>query len=323
MGYVLVKGKAYEQVSDAVTIFASPACHRVIRRGKNTPAPKNEPVNREEIQKAIEKEIKDAKPSIPGIGGIGAVADSILNLDNNATNEITLSSTKEEISKALENQGGFTQTPVTLAVTDTELHFQTKLDKLNAASEKLKNMNFPITSVSDLAAWFDDMEAVIDSLPTMSQDGGTVYVVEKSEDGTWRYTGESEPMDREWNAKLQGAKASVCMWLQKQTDRVVSEMESKLQDQLNRLDTCGPFTKVIQIITSVPSLTTIIDWAKGIIDFVVGIYKLIFSIYQMAIQMLEIIIIRFPQLINKLMSKVTEYNCPISTRVTINVKGKK
>lgn len=323
MGYVLVKDKAGEKVKDEVTIFASPACHRVLRRGKNSTSKVHEATNSAEIKAAIKNEVNNAKPTLSGIGGAiaSAVGDGILDMNETKAEAISLSSSKEEISKAL-NTGGHTQSPIIDEITETELEFQTNLEKLEAASEKLKNLKFPVSSVSGLIKWFDDMEAVIDALPTFTEDGGTVYVVEKDENGIWKYTGDSEPMDREWNAKIQNAKANVCIWLQKHMDKITEKIETTLQEQINRMEGCGPFMKVISAIQSVPSLTTIIDWAKGVIDFIVGIYKMIYSLYKMTIQMLEVIIIRFPQLVNSYMHKVTEYKCPISSNITVTVKKK-
>ena len=321
MGYTLVKGKQWSEVPDTVTIFASPSCHRVLRRGKNNPNEKvHEATNNAEIKKAIEYEVKHAKPKVSGIGGaIVNATGGIFDLPDNITDTIANERTKESINEEL-NTGGHTQTPIIDEITSTEEYYKTNLEKLNAVTEKLKSLDFPVTTVYGLAQWFDDMEAVIDALPSMSEDGGTVYVVEKGEDGKWRYTGDSEPMDREWNAKLQDAKASACLWLQKQMDKATSKIETVLQEHINRMENCGPVMRVISIIQKVPTIADIIDWAKGIIDFIVSIYKMIYSLYKMTVQMLELIIIRFPQLVNKFMQKVTEYNCPISSNIQINVK---
>lgn len=325
MGYVLVKGKALEKVADTTTIYASPACHRVIRRGKNDQKGPHEAVNSDEIKKAIEHEVNTANPDLPsGIGGaVNKIGGSVLDFDSTKVNAITESSAKSEISKAIAGkEGGYTQSPIVDEITQMEAYSKTKLEEFNAATEKLKGVSFPVTAVNSMSQWFDDMEAVIDALPTMSKDGGLVYEVEKSEEGYWYYTGESQPMDREWNMKLQDAKASVCLWLQGQMDKVTQKLEVLIQDQLAKMDNCGPFMRAIQIIQQIPSLTTIIKWATSVIDFLVAFYKLIYNYYKMTIQMLEIIIIRFPQLINKFMQKITEYNCNINYNVSINVKKK-
>ena len=322
MGYTLVKGKQGSEVPGTATIFASPACHKVLRRGKDNPNEKvHKAINKAEIKKAVEYEVKHAKPQVSGIGGaVLSATGNILGLPDNITDTLADERTKEILNEELNIGGGHTQTPIIDAITSTEEYYKTNLEKLNAATEKLKSLDFPVTTVYGLAHWFDDMEAVIDALPSMSEGGGTVYIVEKGEDGKWRYTGDSEPMDREWNAKLQDAKANACLWLQKQMDKITLKTETVLQEYINRMDNCGPFMRVISIIQKVPSLTDIIDWAKGIIDFIVGIYKMIYSLYKMTVQMLELIIIRFPQLVNKVMHKVTEYNCPISSNIQINVK---
>lgn len=325
MGYVLVKGKAFDKVEDTTTIYASPACHRVIRRGKNDSKGPHEAVNSEEIRNAINHEVKTANPDLPsGIGGaIGKIGGSIIDMSDEKAQAITDSTAKSEISKAIESKsGGYTQSPIVDEITQMEEYSKSKLEEFDAVTEKLKGVSFPVTSVNSMSQWFDDMEAVIDALPTMSKDGGTVYEVKKSEEGYWYYTGESQPMDREWNMKLQDAKASVCLWLQGQMDKVTQKLEVLIQDQLSKMDNCGPFMRAIQIIQQIPSLTTIIKWATSVIDFLVAFYKLIYNYYKMTVQMLEIIIIRFPQLINKFMHKITEYNCNLNYNVSINVKKK-
>ena len=321
LGYVLVKGKEGDIVKDTVTVFASPACHRALRRGKNDTKSKTyTPTNNEEIRNEIKYQVKNAKPSVSGIGGVIASAtESIIDIPDSVVDSIADSTAKEIVDEQL-NIGGHTQEPINLEPTEAEEYYKTNLEKLQEVTNKMENLSFPVTSVSGLIGWFDDMEAVIDALPSMSKDGGNVYQVEKGEDSIWRYNGISEPMDREWNKKLQDAKASACLMLQKQVDKVTAKLEATLQEQINRMDNAGPFMRVIAIIQKVPSLTDIIDWAKGIIDFVVGIYKMIYGIYKMTVQLLEVIIIRFPQLINKIMHKITEYDCPLSYNIQINVK---
>lgn len=113
MGYTLVKGKQWSEVPDTVTIFASPSCHRVLRRGKNNPNEKvHEATNNAEIKKAIEYEVKHAKPKVSGIGGaIVNATGGIFDLPDNITDTIANERTKESINEEL-NTGGHTQTPI-------------------------------------------------------------------------------------------------------------------------------------------------------------------------------------------------------------------
>lgn len=188
-------------------------------------------------------------------------------------------------------------------------------DSMNALSGALSE-----NPAASLSAWFDEQEAIIDSLPSMSDCGSLVYEVEERESGKWYYTGESQYPDREKFESWQAKKASVCAFLMKRFNTVTDKVNDTLEENINKLEKAGPFTTVISLIQSVPSLTSIIKWAKSVIDFLVSGYKLIYSIVKTTIQLLELIIIRGPQLLNKIMKKVTEFDCPVKFGVSVNKK---
>ena len=103
-------------------------------------------------------------------------------------------------------------------------------------------------------------------------------------------------------------------------NKVSNRINDVLTEQLNRLEKCKPFTIAMEIISSIPTLGSIIRWATAIIDFFIATYKLIYSLIKMSIQILELVIMRGPQLINKIMSKVTEFDCPVTFNIQVNKK---
>jgi hypothetical protein len=150
----------------------------------------------------------------------------------------------------------------------------------------------------------------------MKSTGQLVYYVEKNSDGDWVYTGESSLPDARWNEWSNNFKQRICNKLNELVQNVSDKVTTFLNDNLiPQLENCGPFVKIMEVVSKVPSLTTIIDWAKGIIDFVTGIFKMIFSIYQLVMTILEIVIVRVPQLISKIIKKITEYDCSISPKI--------
>ena len=157
----------------------------------------------------------------------------------------------------------------------------------------------------------------------MSEMGEDVYEVETREvDGKkdWYYTGKHEPPDRIGFDRLQNTKANACAKLTKMMNKVSNKINDVLTEQLNRLEKCKPFTTAMEVISSVPTLGSIIRWATSVIDFFIATYKLIYSLIKMSIQILELVIMRGPQLINKIMSKVTEFDCPVAFDIQVNKK---
>lgn len=220
------------------------------------------------------------------------------------------------------NDGTITQHEKAHEVSKTLEEQEKKLTLIQEASKKLEELQAPSPQQS-MTQWFDDLEAYIDSLPTMSEDGSIVYTVEYKEDD-WYYTGESQEMDPEWNAKIQGAKAKLCAELNNTAQKVTDKMTSTLESLANKTNKVGPIMKIIQTITGFSiSLTSIIDWALSVIDFFVQIFKLIKSYFDLIMTVLELVIVRFPQLLNKIMAKITSFDCPVQPKIKsikINVK---
>lgn len=195
------------------------------------------------------------------------------------------------------------------------------LEKKKAVQEARKEA---IASKADsISKWMDDLEAVLDSLPSFSKDPGTVYEVEErinkdTKEAEWYYTGNSEPMDVEQLEKLNRAKANVCAFLMKWVTFATTWIEDKLTEETNKLDNCEPYATAITVIMNPPSLTTIIKWATSVIDYVLATWKMIYGLFKSTLEVIEMIIIRAPMLINKLMGKITEFKCPIQSNVTLN-----
>lgn len=189
---------------------------------------------------------------------------------------------------------------------------KTKLDEL---TKKLQDISFPTTSVVSLTTWFDKMDAYIDGLPDMNTEVTNVYEVVKK-DNDWYYTGTVEPMDAEWNNELNAAKQKLCEELNAKLQKVSDVMTDFLQSIANRIGVCNPFIKIINAIKSVPSIDTIISWAKSVISFLFYTYELIYNVYKMAMEILELVIVRFPQLMSKFISKIAAFNCGVNVKTT-------
>lgn len=356
-GYVILKGKADDLVPETENIYASPTLKSIIRRGKrnveisgkamavtdvkeayrlakeqieaakkkttkkiNPLFSKKEllapTINQEEIQSRLAKEIYNKS-----IEGYQYSSSAILT---------AIESNFSDISQAPNNiNGGFTQVGISSKIKERYESVEKELeDKCNPV-QKAANITKAVadaygdTVVANIAKWFDEQEAIIDSLPTMSEMGEDVYEVETREvDGKkdWYYTGKHEPPDRIGFDRLQNTKANVCAKLTKMMNKVSNKINDVLTEQLNRLEKCKPFTTAMEVISSVPTLGSIIRWATSVIDFFIATYKLIYSLIKMSIQILELVIMRGPQLINKIMSKVTEFDCPVAFDIQINKK---
>lgn len=189
---------------------------------------------------------------------------------------------------------------------------KTKLDDL---TQKLQDISFPTTSVVSLTDWFDKMDAYIDSLPTINTEVTKVYEV-SLENSVWTYTGNIDTMDSEWNDALNDAKRKLCEELNAKLQKISDIMTDMLQSLANRMGVCGPFMKIINLIKKVPSIQDIIDWARSVISFLFYIYELIYNVYRMAMEILELVVLRFPQLVSKFMTKMAQFNCSINVKPT-------
>ena len=219
-------------------------------------------------------------------------------------------STTPEIEKPKE---GLTQTTIEDQRETTVIQNKQKmtLDKAEKWLAELEDKYAGIAQLGNVMQWITDIEQYVDSLPNMKSDGKLVNYVEQNDAGDWIYTGESALPDPAWNRWAYNFKRKICDGLQSLLDKTTKKAETYLNNLEKQLETCGPFNKIMQVVSKVPSLTTIIDWAKGIIDFVVGIFKMIYTTYQLVMTLLEMIIVKVPQIISKIIKKITEYECDL------------
>lgn len=365
VGYVLKEGNKGDKVSDTLPIYRTPACHplTILRRSVS----EKQAASRAKTIGSYQKVRESAKETLIKNTKANNIANSAISISSLSPEAIVLSATgsvltsdtsiiesiiertaKEEYTSIIEDAssaskdgdklvGGITQNNIKTKVLDVrgplEKLFESMTDfadnKLSAPMKKATDAMKEKT-VDNLAKWFDEMEAIIDALPTMGKLGSEVYKVEYIEkDGSmgWYYTGEHEPMDRVALNKFNHLKETVCAFLTKQTNKVNEKANGMIEEQMEKMGSGGPIMKIINIIKKPPSIGSIIDWAKGIIDIFVNTYKMLFGMYLMAIQMLELIIVRLPQLVNKLLKKITEFDCPcqinIGVRKTTNRPPKK
>lgn len=359
-GYIIPEGKKDELVPETITIYGTSSLKSVIRQGKKTIKDSDGKAltvqNMGEAYQIARKQLEDSqkKASVkiaPFLGKQTIIASSVNQeeiISRNAAEIYNTSLTdyksEEESADAILEQimsdfadiesspdinGGFTKQPLSAKIKKRYKAIEKKLEKACAPIEKAANVEKAVANsagnvaLASVSKWFDEQEAIIDALPTMAKMGNDVYVVEYKEVNgkkDWYYTGEHVPADRVANQRIQELKANVCAFLTKKMEMVNEKINDTLTEQLNRLEKCKPFTIAMEVISSVPSLGTIIKWATSVIDFFVSAYKMIFSIIKTAIQILELVILRGPQLINKILTKVTEFDCPISFNITVNKK---
>ena len=354
-GYVILKGKADDLVPETENIYASPTLKSIIRRGKRnieiagkamavTDVKEAYRLAKEQIEASKKKTAKEINPLFATFELLAPTLNqseiqsrlakemynqSVESYQSSSNAILTaIESNFSDIPQAPDNiNGGFTQVGISSKIKERYQNVEKKLeDKCNPV-QKAANATKAVadaygdTLVANIAKWFDEQEAIIDALPTMSEMGKDVYEVEAREvDGKkdWYYTGKHEPPDRIGFDRIQNAKAKVCAKLTNMMNKVSNKINDMLTEQLNRLEKCKPFTTAMEVISSVPTLGTIIKWATAIIDFFIATYKLIYSLIKMSIQILELVIMRGPQLINKIMSKVTEFDCPVTFNIQVN-----
>lgn len=198
-----------------------------------------------------------------------------------------------------------------------------KLEQFNSLLEMANNLHIDQITTASITDWFDNMDRYLDNLPTMNNDGLVVYEVELNDENKWVYNGLYYEADPEWNEKVLLIKKRICEKINALVQEATNKMTALLQSLLDKISTAGPLAKIMMIITNFSiSLTSIIDWAMSIIDMIKQLYELVMTVFKTAMAIIEIVTVRFPQLINKLMSKMTEFNCPIKPHVQ-SVKIKK
>lgn len=316
-GYTLVKGKKGEAVGKAATIYASRLCKSdIIRAGFGVKGGKDYyNYHFDDTTFEADKAARLGKDEL--VDNYRSVYDTDLQKykKKDAPQEES-NEPKLYVEGDPNKDGTLTQHPKYIEVSVVHEEKITKLEKFQKHIDELNEISFPVVGSINMTQWFDDMEALIDALPEMNEDTTEVYFVEYDDTREdWFYTGESGVRDPAWNNKITKGKSAVCAWLNTQAQKVSDKVTSTLQDLANRTTACKPFTTAMETIQKVPSLDTVIKWATAVIDYFLAQYKLIKAYFDMIMTMLEIVIVRFPQLINKIMKKITSYNCPVRPTV--------
>lgn len=317
-GYTLVKGNKGDVVGKAATIYASRLCKGdIIRAGFGVDGGKDY-YNYHFDDSTFEKDKAARLGKDELVDNYRGAFDT--NLQKFKKKDAPTQEVKEDvpIKEGDPNKDGtLTQHEKYLEVSVVHEEQLTKLEKLQKKVDELNAIVFPIVGSINVIQWFDDMEALVDALPEMNEDPTKIYFVtydESKED--WVYTGETGERDPAWNNACNNVKSGFCSFLNSTAQNITDKTTSILQDLANRTTACKPFTVAMETISKVPSLNTIIKWATAVIDYFLAQYKLIKSYIDMIMTILEVVIVRFPQLINKIMQKITSYNCPVRPKVT-------
>ena len=174
---------------------------------------------------------------------------------------------------------------------------------------------------SGLVAWLDAIEKYIDSMPQFKEDSSPLYEVEK-QGVKWVYTGATAVADPEFNKKIREFKKEQCKKLNNLIDVATKKVEDKLNDLSKKLAPIMPLIDAIKTIQEGVSLDSLVKWGKGVINFCTSIYQMFYNTYKSIMELMELVVIRFPQIISKMMDKITELDCPIEKRsIHVNVKG--
>lgn len=190
---------------------------------------------------------------------------------------------------------------------ERELDALTKtLQQQTASSTNIQNPN-------SMASWFDAMEKYIDGMPQMNEVDTPLYEVEKK-GNWWVYTGVTATPDPEYNRVVREFKQRQCKKLNNVMNKATEWAEKQLNAITKKIAGSGPIIKAMQIIQKGLSLKTLVSFGKGVIDFCTGFYQMVWGTYQSAMQTMELIIIRVPRLVSKIISKVVEFNCPITVK---------
>lgn len=217
-----------------------------------------------------------------------------------------------------------TSTALTDAVTPEPpiVKSQEEMDKeLEQLTETISKMNINMSTTAQVTAWFDAVEVYIDNLPQYKEDTSPIYEVEKQ--GTkWIYTGKAELPDPEYNKKIREFKQAQCKKLNNFIAAVTAELEKKLNDLSKKCVYIMPLIEAIKVIQGGVSLDTLVKWGKGVINFCTSIYQMFYNTYKTIMETLELVVVRVPQLLSKMIDKVTELDCPVEMKsIHVDVKG--
>lgn len=186
-------------------------------------------------------------------------------------------------------------------------------EDIDNLGNKINSMDANLSATSQLTAWFDAMEKYIDSMPQFKENTLQLYEVEQR--GTdWYYTGAQSVPDPEMNRRLREWKMQQC----KKLNNMIESTTDKLSSTLNRMSKkcvyIYPLINIVKTLTGGISLSTVVKFVKSLIDFCMSIYQMIYKTYKTIIALIEIVVVRFPQLISKLMNKVTELDCSVEVK---------
>ena len=174
---------------------------------------------------------------------------------------------------------------------------------------------------SGLVAWLDAVEEYIDSMPQFKEDSSPLYEVEK-QGVRWVYTGATAVADPEFNKKIREFKKEQCKKLNNLIEVATKKIEDKLNDLSKKLAPIMPLIEAIKIIQGGVSIDTLVKWGKGVINFCTSIYQMFYNTYKSVMELMELVVIRFPQIISKMMDKITELDCPVEMKsIHVDVKG--
>ena len=166
---------------------------------------------------------------------------------------------------------------------------------------------------SGLVAWLDAIEKYIDSMPQFKEDSSPLYEVEK-QGVKWVYTGATTVADPEFNKKIREFKKEQCRKLNNLIEVATKKIEDKLNDLSKKLAPIMPLMDAIKIIQGGVSLDSLVKWGKGVINFCTSIYQMFYNTYKSVMELMELVVIRVPQIISKMMDKIVELDCPIEKR---------
>ena len=352
-GWTFTKGSAGQEVDKDTIIYSSKSCLSILRTGQN-PTQVVEEYKKEQTayQKASQEYIigfnklqieylesqsnynsalnKYNSHVYSEMAGESLGLPSEFDLESelkDVNNLEKVMKDKEKImndyAKEFHDKWG-TSTALTDAVTPEPpiVKSQEEMDKeLEQLTETISKMNINMSTTAQVTAWFDAVEAYIDNLPQYKEDTSPVYEVEKQ--GTkWIYTGKTELPDPEYNKKIREFKQAQCKKLNNFIAAVTAELEKKLNDLSKKCVYIMPLIDAIKVIQGGVSLDTLVKWGKGVINFCTSIYQMFYNTYKTIMETLELVIVRVPQLLSKMIDKVTELDCPVEMKsIHVDVKG--
>lgn len=186
-------------------------------------------------------------------------------------------------------------------------------DELDELTTKLNKMNLSYSATAGVVAWFDAVEQYLDSMPQFKEEANILYEVEK-QGVNWIYTGVSSVPDPEFNKRMREFKQSQCQKLNNLLAGVTAKVEAATNAIMQKIAPFMPMTAAINIIKGGLSLDTLVKFGTAVFDFCNAQYQMVVKIYKNTMQILELIVVRFPQLISKIMDKVTELDCPVEVK---------